>query len=181
MFIFINCQVTFYIFVYIRKHKYYYIDEVICLNLGKSIKKFRKEKNMTQKDLVEKANISRNALINYETNKRTPNIDTLNKISNALEIPLSRLYEESNIWEEFDNVVDLEGLKNDVDEFELVEKLLNHNKYNIQYIQINEEDYEIEITNTKSNESKVLNKVEYQQFRDKLRHFIDFEFYCMKK
>lgn len=61
------------------------------MNIGESIKKYRKEKGLTQTELAIKSNLSKNAIYNYENNKRTPNIDMLNKIAIALNVSLERL------------------------------------------------------------------------------------------
>lgn len=61
------------------------------MNLGENIKKYRKEKGLTQTELAIKSNLSKNAIYNYENNKRVPNIDILNKIASALQIPINQL------------------------------------------------------------------------------------------
>lgn len=52
--------------------------------IGENIKKYRKELRLTQKELARRANISETALINYEKNRRTPPVNIIDKISNAL-------------------------------------------------------------------------------------------------
>lgn len=64
------------------------------MTVGEKIKEIRKSKKITQQELAEKCNLSKNALWNYENNKRTPNIDVLTKISNALEININLLLDE---------------------------------------------------------------------------------------
>lgn len=61
------------------------------MNLGKNIKKYRKEKGITQEDLAKKCDLSKNGLWNYENGKREPNIDTLNKIARALDVTIHDL------------------------------------------------------------------------------------------
>ncbi|TQX00379.1 XRE family transcriptional regulator, partial [Clostridioides difficile] len=46
------------------------------MQIGKNLKKIRKQKELTQIQLAEISGISRNALINYENDKRIPSIDT---------------------------------------------------------------------------------------------------------
>lgn len=54
--------------------------------LGNEIKEARKKLGLTQKQLAEKADISRNALINYEANKRQPPLDIALRLSSALNL-----------------------------------------------------------------------------------------------
>ena len=61
------------------------------LTLGEKIKLIRKAKNLTQDNLATKSNLSKNAIWNYENNRRIPTIDVLARISDSLEIPSSLL------------------------------------------------------------------------------------------
>lgn len=67
------------------------------MNVGDRIKFYRKEKKLNQTELANKSGISRNALSNYELNKRKPTIEVLKKIANALEINISYLVEDDII------------------------------------------------------------------------------------
>ena len=60
--------------------------------LGEKIKKFRKQKGYTQKQLAEKAGISRTALIRYENGDMSPSIQILQQIAAALNIPVSDIF-----------------------------------------------------------------------------------------
>ncbi|MDK3208390.1 helix-turn-helix transcriptional regulator [Clostridioides difficile] len=62
------------------------------MQIGKNLKKIRKQKELTQIQLAEISDISRNALINYENDKRIPNIDTLSKLAKALKIEKTIFY-----------------------------------------------------------------------------------------
>ncbi|MGX4591241.1 helix-turn-helix domain-containing protein [Clostridioides difficile] len=53
-------------------------------NIGKNIKKYRLLKGWTQKKLANESGLSKNAIYNYENEKRIPNINNLSKISEAL-------------------------------------------------------------------------------------------------
>lgn len=76
------------------------------MTLGNNIKKYRKMLKLSQEDLAKKSNLSRNAIYNYENNKRQPSIDILNKIALALGITVNDLLEES----ESKNYVELDYL-----------------------------------------------------------------------
>lgn len=59
--------------------------------LARKIKAFRKEREMTQLKLAEKAGIAQSFLSNIENGLQSPSLKNLEKISKALEIPLNDL------------------------------------------------------------------------------------------
>lgn len=60
-------------------------------NIGKHIKKFRMQKNMTQDELAEKLFVSRQTISNYENNKSHPDIEVLVKIADIFETDVNTL------------------------------------------------------------------------------------------
>lgn len=60
-------------------------------NIGKTIKKLREEKNMTQDNLAEKMNVTRQAVSNWETGKTSPDIDTLFKLSQIFDVSMEEI------------------------------------------------------------------------------------------
>lgn len=60
--------------------------------LGEKIKKFRKQKGYTQKQLAEKAGISNNSLIRYENDETSPNLQIMQQIAEALDVPFSDIF-----------------------------------------------------------------------------------------
>lgn len=61
------------------------------MDIGSAIKSIRTKKKITQKDLALKSNISANALCSIEKNASFPSKETIHKICEALEIPVSYL------------------------------------------------------------------------------------------
>ena len=61
------------------------------MNVGRNIKIEREKKRITQKELADLLNLSVITIQNYENNRRTPNINKLNNIATALNIPISNL------------------------------------------------------------------------------------------
>ncbi len=59
--------------------------------VGKNIKRFREQKNIRQEELAEKLNVTRQAVSNWETEKTEPDIDTLHKIADILEVDIEEL------------------------------------------------------------------------------------------
>lgn len=72
------------------------------MNLGESIKSYRKSNNLTQKQLAEKIGLATVTIQNYELNKREPNIETLSKIADVLGISLQLL-----LWDDSKFIRDL--------------------------------------------------------------------------
>ncbi len=62
-------------------------------DIGKNIKRIRKEKGVSQKELAERLGTSPQNLAQYENGKRTPKIDTLRKIASALQCQVSDIDE----------------------------------------------------------------------------------------
>ncbi len=61
------------------------------MDLGKNIGTLRREKGLTQEDFANILGIATGSLQNYELNKRKPNFEILNKISNFFEVSLDEL------------------------------------------------------------------------------------------
>lgn len=59
--------------------------------LENRIRQLRKKKNLTQKQLADKLNISEQALALYEQNRRRPNPDILKDLANTLEVSIDYL------------------------------------------------------------------------------------------
>lgn len=61
------------------------------MGLSENIKKFRKNKNMTQKDLAKKAGLSVASIQGYEQGKYKPKAEQLKKIAKALEVSVNEI------------------------------------------------------------------------------------------
>lgn len=64
---------------------------------GNVIKKYRKERGLTQKDLGELIGVSNTAVANYENGYRAPLQDTLFKIAEVFEISVNELFPKSKM------------------------------------------------------------------------------------
>ena len=63
------------------------------VQIGLNILYYRKERGMTQADLAERANISRQYAQRIETAVATPSLDTLLDIAHALGVPVQKLFD----------------------------------------------------------------------------------------
>ena len=59
--------------------------------IGKHIRKIRKEKNLTQEELAERLHCTRQTISNYENGKSEPDIAHLIEIAGALEVEINDL------------------------------------------------------------------------------------------
>lgn len=57
--------------------------------IGKYIKDYRKERGWTQEELAQKSGMSKISIGNYERGDRCPTLDNLQKIADALEVPVN--------------------------------------------------------------------------------------------
>lgn len=70
-------------------------------NVGENIKKFRKLKGLTQKELAEKLGITQQSVAQYERTNKLPKLETLLYIAGALDITLNGLlFGESDLESE---------------------------------------------------------------------------------
>lgn len=67
------------------------VDEMPNIQLSNNLRYLRKQHQLTQDQMGELLNISRQAYSNYETSNRTPDLDTLLFLSNFYKITLDDL------------------------------------------------------------------------------------------
>lgn len=60
-------------------------------NLGKNIRRYRKQKNLTQDALADSLHVTRQAVSNWETGKNQPDLDMLEEAATALGVELGDL------------------------------------------------------------------------------------------
>lgn len=74
------------------------------MNLGNTIKELRKSKGIKQYDLAQQCSITQSYLSNIEGNRKEPTLNTLQVISNNLDIPLPIMFflamDETDVAEE---------------------------------------------------------------------------------
>ncbi|MCD7750154.1 MAG: helix-turn-helix domain-containing protein [Lachnospiraceae bacterium] len=81
------------------------------MELGKEIRQLRKLSGMTQEQLAEKLNVSRQALSKWEKDLSTPDLESMVKISILFQVPLDELLmKEAKRMEERTTQITLEDL-----------------------------------------------------------------------
>ncbi|EOU1805661.1 helix-turn-helix transcriptional regulator [Clostridium perfringens] len=64
------------------------------MNIGKNIRRIRKSKGLTIRDLSKKSEVSQGYISDLENERETlPSLDVLGKLANALEVPITKLLE----------------------------------------------------------------------------------------
>jgi len=69
------------------------IMATITQRLGSRVRRLREQKKMSQLDLSQKAHLDLTTVNEIENGNREPMLRTLWKIANALEVPLSKLFD----------------------------------------------------------------------------------------
>lgn len=64
------------------------------MTVGEKIRHYRKEKNLTQKQLAALCGLSENVVRHYENGYRNPKIETIQKIAAALDVPVTELLDK---------------------------------------------------------------------------------------
>ena len=89
-------------------------NEVIKMSIGDNIRRIRKDKKLTQKELGEKLEgISQQQIGQWENGIKIPKLETIQKIATALEIPMFDLIN----MDEYNNLIDTkveEQIQNDI-------------------------------------------------------------------
>ena len=81
------------------------------MNIGSKISELRKKNNMTQEELAEKLNITRQTISKWELNETTPNLEDAHHLAKILKVSLNELVGSENILEEkMSNVERLAGI-----------------------------------------------------------------------
>jgi transcriptional regulator with XRE-family HTH domain len=68
------------------------MDNNLRKKIGSRIRKYRLQRNLTQEDLAEKANLHPTFIAHIELGRKVCSIKSLEKIANALKIPIHLLF-----------------------------------------------------------------------------------------
>lgn len=63
------------------------------MNIGEKIAESRKKNNMTQRELAEKINVSDRVISKWETGKSLPDVETMLRLSQVLDVSITELYD----------------------------------------------------------------------------------------
>ncbi|WP_294377786.1 helix-turn-helix domain-containing protein [uncultured Clostridium sp.] len=159
------------------------LNEII--KVGTNIKKIRKEKNISQKDMAKKLNMPSSTYSNYENNNREPSAKSLIKIAEILNVNLNDLLTLNKT-----NTKSSEKyLSDNINTIEVIENLIKLCEFKINFNKPSNDDTELEsslklaiknntipltyISNGYGNLD--LTNAEFMKFTDKILRFVKFE------
>ena len=90
---------------------------------GEMIKKLRKEQGITQKELANRLGLAPQNIAQWETGKRNPKFETLQKLAAALNIDISNFIDYSEPPEKLGSIEEAQEAFIDTDLEEIIEKL----------------------------------------------------------
>lgn len=91
IFLSVNMQKDIFLSVTVQDFMIYFAYGGFTMTVGENIKRIRKEKGYTQKELAEKCEMYESQIRKYELDKANPKIETIGKVADALEVPLTSL------------------------------------------------------------------------------------------
>ncbi len=95
------------------------------MSFGRNLAKFRKEKGLTQEDLVKMSGVAISQIRRYETNKSTPSLDAITKLVKALGVSIDEIVFDKSTEVAGKKIVDRELLE----QFELISGMDENEKY----------------------------------------------------
>lgn len=116
-----NSAFLFYL-VYTNIVRYYLTLGGSQVSIGENIKKLRKNKGLSQKQLAEILNLSEITIRRYEKSSNIPTIETLDKIAIALDVPLNELLGTNATTNDIGNKIISAQSLNNISHEELAEK-----------------------------------------------------------
>lgn len=169
-------------------------------NIGENIKAYRKKKGLTQEELGTKCALSKNAIWNYETNRRKPTVATLGDIAAALNCTLLDLlgYDDETSIEMVGYRDISEKIRKPSKEIKLIEDLLTLYGYKVTiYTErdifsadkaVYTDDGDIDYSKTPycdiklNNEDAItLTHDQFIQFKTNIKNLIKFELFKLKE
>ena len=74
----------------------YFSGVALSVNVGESLRKLREEKGISIRALATLSGLSANAISMIERNKTSPSVSTLYKLSDALNVPVTKFFDTSS-------------------------------------------------------------------------------------
>lgn len=139
------------------------------MSIGENIRKYRKLRNKTMKELGSFLGITEQAISQYERDIRTPNTKIVYKIAMFLEIQPELIDPELQNLAEFDTKS--KKLVKEVKMLEVMENLIKLNNYSLSIE--NSNPTFIHISN--DNKTIELNEKEFNDFTNKIMRYVNFE------
>ncbi|MBC2715512.1 MAG: helix-turn-helix transcriptional regulator [Desulfobacteraceae bacterium] len=100
------------------------------MTFGKNLSKFRKEKGLTQEDLVKRSGVAISQIRRYETSKSTPSLDAITKLVKALGVSIDEMVFDKTTGIAGNKIIDRELLE----QFEAISIMDEDEKYVVKKI-----------------------------------------------
>ena len=100
------------------------------MSFAKNLAKFRKEKGLTQEELVRISGVAISQIRRYETNKSTPSLDAITKLVKALGVSIDEMVFAKATGVAQNKIIDRELLE----QFESISKMSKDEKYVVKKI-----------------------------------------------
>ncbi len=153
-------------------------------NLSKNIQKYRKQMNMSQKELADAVGAkSLTTVSSWERGANAPDIETICKLCEVFKIPVSELIG----FAYFDSVTDLDTLKKELSKIEVMEKYFESLgfslKDNVTKWHWEDESKEVQIVDdveyilSKDGRSAVFTQEEFDELQTGTKELIEGKFY----
>ncbi len=95
------------------------------MSFGKNLAKLRKEKGLTQEELVKISGVAISQIRRYETDKSTPSLDAIIKLVSALSVSIDEMVFDKTIGVAQNKIIDRELLE----QFESISRMSEDEKY----------------------------------------------------
>lgn len=105
------------------------------MTVGQNIKKYRKKRGLTQRELADILETTQQNLAQYENDKRNPKIETIDRIAAALDLPIALLKEDIK-WNEYTKTEEYKELSRESSAIESIKIILEYmyGKFEEKYI-----------------------------------------------
>ncbi len=94
------------------------------MDISEQIRIYRKKAGLSQKELGKKLGVSQQHIAQYETGKRIPKIETLDKIASALNVSIADIKEDIT-WDGHKNTSEVERMNKEVSAIDGLISILN--------------------------------------------------------
>lgn len=137
------------------------------MDIGKELKELRKKNGLSQTELAQKCNLSKNAIWNYENNKRTPSILTIKKIGEVLGVDLGYLLNPPpllNLDQEDIENIKTTGFATIIDTLNFDNKDLSKTKF-VEFLASSDFPFDIDDNEIKFIYDRTISFLEYEFFK----------------
>ncbi len=102
----------------------------VAMSLGQNLAKFRKEKGLTQEDLVRLSGVAISQIRRYERDKSSPSLDVIIKLAKSLGVSIDEMVFDKATGVAVNKIVDRELLE----QFEAISSMSEDEKYVVKKI-----------------------------------------------